>query len=122
MTFVEAATAPLAKLHVLAGRSSRKEFWSFLLVLWLVALVVALATRQLAPDLLAGLALPVLLAEYLLLWGVAVRRMHDTGKSGYLLLVAFVPLVGLLTVAVLLAMAGDPGANRYGPSPYEAGG
>ena len=120
MTFIEAATAPLGKLRVLDGRASRKEFWSFLLVLLLAVAVLVLAVQQLAPDLLVGLTLAVVLAEYLLLWAVAVRRMHDTNQSGYMLLVAFVPLVGLITVAVLLAMAGDPGSNRYGPSPHFA--
>ena len=122
MTFAEAARAPLGKLLVHSGRATRKEFWSFAVALLIVILAIALATRVVAPDLLVPLAVPLVLAEYLAMWAVAVRRLHDASMSGFMLLVAFVPLVGLVTVAILLAKAGDPGANAYGPSPGSAAG
>lgn len=48
---------------------------------------------------------------------VAVRRLHDTGRSGWWLLLSFLPIVGPLYLLFLYCIDGDMGANRYGPSP-----
>jgi uncharacterized membrane protein YhaH (DUF805 family) len=117
MTYLEAAQQPLGSLLVFAGRSSRKEFWSFLLAMLVVAQIVALTLRSAAPDLLIALGFPLLILEYLLIWAVAVRRLHDTGRSGWMLLVSMIPLIGLLVLVVWFATASDAGSNRYGPSP-----
>jgi uncharacterized membrane protein YhaH (DUF805 family) len=117
MAFIEAAQKPLGKLFVFEGRSSRREFWSFLLALWIVAVVVAFTLRAVAPDLLIAVSFPVLLVEYLLSLAVAVRHLHDTARSGWMLLVSMIPLIGLLILLVWFATASDPGANRYGPNP-----
>jgi uncharacterized membrane protein YhaH (DUF805 family) len=114
VTFIEAARAPLGKLTVFSGRASRKEFWSYALALLLVVFAIAQVIRSLAPDLLLVLLLPMILVEYLAIWAVAVRRLHDSNKSGWILLIAFVP-VGLIVVLLLLALPGDPQANRYDP-------
>jgi len=117
VTFLEAARLATQKLVVFSGRSTRREFWSFALVLEIVVVVFAIALRSAAPDLLVVLAFPVLLVEYLAIWAVAVRRLHDTNRSGSMLLIALIPFLGLLILLVWLATAGDPGANRYGPNP-----
>ncbi len=117
MTFLEAAQKPLGELFVFSGRSSRKEFWSFILALWVVAFVIAFTLRSTAPDLLIALVFPVTMVELLLIWAVAVRRLHDTGRSGRMLLVSLIPLIGLLVLVVWFASASDPRANRYGPRP-----
>ena len=117
MTFLDAAQTPLGKLFVFAGRSSRKEFWSYLFALWVVAVIVAFTLRVAAPDLLIAVSLPVVIVEYLLISAVAVRRLHDTGRSGWMLLVSLIPLIGLLILLVWFATASDQRANRYGPSP-----
>lgn len=117
MTFIEAAQLPLRKLLVFTGRSSRQEFWSLLLVLWIVVAVLAVALRVAAPDLLIVLSFPVVIIEYLLIWAVAVRRLHDTDRSGYMLLIALIPLLGLLILLYWFASPSDPATNRYGPNP-----
>jgi len=48
---------------------------------------------------------------------VAVRRLHDTGKSGWFYLVALIPLIGGIWLIVLFATEGDVGPNAYGPDP-----
>jgi uncharacterized membrane protein YhaH (DUF805 family) len=48
---------------------------------------------------------------------VAVRRLHDTGRSGLWLLVLFVPILGALILVVFLLLNGESGTNRYGPNP-----
>ena len=47
----------------------------------------------------------------------AVRRLHDTGKSGAAIFIAFVPFVGSIILIVWLATAGNPGPNLYGEQP-----
>jgi len=52
---------------------------------------------------------------------VSVRRLHDTGRSGFWLLLAFVPLIGGLVLLVFEALDSQPGDNQYGPNPKTAG-
>ena len=48
---------------------------------------------------------------------VAVRRLHDTGRSGWWLLIGLVPLIGAIVLIVFMATDGEPGDNAYGPNP-----
>jgi uncharacterized membrane protein YhaH (DUF805 family) len=48
---------------------------------------------------------------------VAVRRLHDIGKSGWMILVALIPLIGGIWLLILLVKEGDSGSNEYGPDP-----
>jgi uncharacterized membrane protein YhaH (DUF805 family) len=111
VSFIEAARAPLGKLTVFSGGSSRQEFWSFTLALGIVVLAIAAAIRQLSPELSVVLALPIALVWYLAMWAVAVRRLHDRNMSGFMLLIAFIPVVGVIALLVFLAMPGDPQTN-----------
>jgi uncharacterized membrane protein YhaH (DUF805 family) len=81
------------------GVTGRKAYWMFVLINFLIslALAIVLAIVHLGP--LGGLySLAVLLPGL----GIGVRRMHDTGKSGWWLLVAFIPLVGWIWAIYLL--------------------
>jgi uncharacterized membrane protein YhaH (DUF805 family) len=57
------------------------------------------------------------LAVFLPGLGVDIRRLHDTDRSGWWVLLGLIPLAGGLALLVLFALAGTPGPNRYGPSP-----
>ena len=52
--------------------------------------------------------------------GVSIRRLHDTNRSGWWLLIAFFPLVGAIVLIVFYAQAGDVGDNRFGADPQAA--
>ena len=52
---------------------------------------------------------------------VAVRRLHDTDRSGFWLLIIFFPLIGSLVLLVFFIMSGTRGPNRFGPDPVEVG-
>jgi uncharacterized membrane protein YhaH (DUF805 family) len=54
--------------------------------------------------------------------GVSIRRLHDTGRSGWWLLIGLVPFVGGITLLVFTCLDSAPGANAYGPNPKEVGG
>ena len=97
-----------------SGRARRKEYWMFALVNLAIGIVLQLlgaAIHSQIPYYLYALAviIPAL--------AVGVRRLHDTGRSGWWLLIALVPLVGAIILIVYLATGGNPGPNAYGPDP-----
>ena len=60
-----------------------------------------------------------LLAIILPSLAVAVRRLHDIGKSGWMILISLIPLIGGIWLLVLLVTDSNPGNNQYGPNPKE---
>ncbi|NDD30514.1 MAG: DUF805 domain-containing protein [Proteobacteria bacterium] len=111
----------LANATNFGGRSRRREYWMFVLfqalVMFAVSAVCAFAASATHINALAGL--PGLLALLLILPGfaVAIRRLHDVGKSGWYLLVNLVPLIGSLWFLLLMVRDSEPGVNQYGPNP-----
>lgn len=112
------------------GRSRRTEYWMFILLNVLAIFVFAFAGGiGLATSREFGVLFFVLLGVYVLAaiipsLSVAVRRFHDTGKSGWLLLLLMVlgciPLLGLIAAViqiVFLCTDSDPGPNQYGLNP-----
>ncbi|WP_353777652.1 DUF805 domain-containing protein [Winogradskyella sp. 3972H.M.0a.05] len=105
------------------GRARRKEYWMFVLFNMMFAFAAVLL------DNLFGIAIegvgygPLygLYALAVLIPGLAVgvRRLHDTGKSGWMILIAFIPLIGGIWLLVLMATEGDSGSNAYGPDPKD---
>jgi len=49
--------------------------------------------------------------------GVTVRRLHDTGRSGWWILIALVPIIGAIALLIFFVQDSDPGTNRFGPPP-----
>jgi uncharacterized membrane protein YhaH (DUF805 family) len=98
------------------GRSGRAEFWWFALANFIVG-----ALLQILAAAASGLIfLYFIYSLALLIPGLAVgiRRLHDTGKSGWFLLIALIPFVGFIILIVFLATDGDAAANEYGnPDP-----
>jgi uncharacterized membrane protein YhaH (DUF805 family) len=95
------------------GRARRSEYWYFVLFNTLVAIVAAII------DSVIGFPIVYLvyaLASIIPSIAVAVRRMHDTNKSGWYLLLSLIPLVGLIVI-YFLVMDSDEGENKYGPNP-----
>jgi uncharacterized membrane protein YhaH (DUF805 family) len=112
------------------ARSRRKEFWIFELfnILIILALFVA---RFISPwntghNEYGEAALFIPLALYILAiiipgLAVTVRRLHDTGKSGWMILLCLIPIVGGIIVLVFTVLDSDPGPNQYGPNPKLGG-
>jgi uncharacterized membrane protein YhaH (DUF805 family) len=99
------------------GRSRRSEYWHFLLVNLIVALVLGFADFVVRKIVGFGL-LGTIYALAVLVPGIAVsiRRLHDTDRSGWWLLLAFVPIIGLVLIW-FMAEEGSAGTNRYGQNP-----
>ena len=108
---------------VFEGRASRSEYWYFVLFNLIVTIVLmvienALGLLFLATD--SGLGLLTLIYALAVLvpsLAVAMRRLHDTNRSGWWLLLTFVPLLGSLVLMVFLILKGTEGDNQYGASP-----
>jgi uncharacterized membrane protein YhaH (DUF805 family) len=106
-----------------SGRSRRKEYWIFMLSHAVVFLVLESAVLALSKA-----HVPALTTSFFFLCfvyaptatvpglAVSVRRLHDIGKSGWWMLLSFVPVLGLLLI-VFFAFDSEPGGNLYGPNP-----
>ena len=109
-----------------SGRAQRKEYWFYILFYILFGVVVALAQGALGlqdPETGSGpLSLIYALAFLLPTIAVSVRRLHDTGRTGWWLLLALIPIVGAIVLIVFYVLDGQPGDNRYGPDPKAAPG
>jgi uncharacterized membrane protein YhaH (DUF805 family) len=116
MSFSEAVQTCLSKYAICEGRAGRAEFWWFNLLGGLITLG-GVITKVFSPT--AGnvifwvCAIPLLLPSI----AVGIRRLHDTGRSGWHFLWTLVPLVGGLVMLVYLTQPSDPRSNRYGPKP-----
>ncbi|GAB5534948.1 MAG: DUF805 domain-containing protein [Rubricoccaceae bacterium] len=106
------------------GRASRKEYWMFVAVYLaiyigasIVGAILGVASDTLA--LLVSLGVGLFgLAVILPSIGIAVRRLHDTGRSGWFILLGMIPLLGLI-VLYFMILEGDSGPNEYGPDPLD---
>jgi uncharacterized membrane protein YhaH (DUF805 family) len=96
------------------GRARRTEYWMFVLVSLIIAIVIGIVGSIIHLRVLGTLyGLAVLLPTL----AVGARRLHDTGRSGWWLLIYLLPLIGWIWLIVLLAMGGDQGSNQYGADP-----
>ena len=114
----------LRKYAVFEGRARRREYWFFVLFYILISVVLAVVDRMLGTyDETYGMgALGALFCLGLLIPSIAVgaRRLHDTGRSGWWLLVGFIPVIGVIVLIVFFVLDSQPGTNAYGPNPKEA--
>ena len=114
MGFDEAVLRSLAKYAVFSGRARPSEFWWFMLLfasvlgLTVLASAVSAGLTVLLLAAAAALALPAL--------AVTVRRLHDIGAEGWMLLF-LIPVAGQILMLAWLARPSVPRLNRYGPEP-----
>ncbi|MGW6564694.1 DUF805 domain-containing protein [Streptomyces sp. NPDC054975] len=105
----------LKKYAVFTGRARRQEYWMFALFNLIAAIVIAVVDMAIGTYPL--LYVVYVLAVFLPGLGVTVRRLHDTGRSGWWFLISLIPLVGFIILIVFLATEGDQQANAHGPNP-----
>jgi uncharacterized membrane protein YhaH (DUF805 family) len=98
-----------------SGRARRTEYWMFFLFNLIITIVLDVIGRVIELGTLLGgiYGLAVLIPGL----AVGVRRLHDTGRSGWWLLIGLVPVVGTIVLIVFLATEGEPGNNAHGPNP-----
>lgn len=111
----------LKKYATFEGRARRTEYWFFVLfnvlaiiVLEILDVVLGTFSKETGFGLLSGLyAIAVLLPSL----AVIVRRLHDTDRSGWWILINFIPVIGAFVLLIFTLLDGTPGSNRFGPSP-----
>ena len=105
------------------GRARRKEYWFFILFYLIFSIVLMFvdgATGSLNANTGIGLFSGIFtLAMFIPSLAVAIRRLHDTDRTGWWILINFLPLIGSLIFLVFMVLDGTPGDNRYGPSPKQ---
>ncbi len=125
MTFGESINTCLKQKYAdFDGRASRSEYWWFALFQFLIYLALTLVTGGVinyetgeVNGFGAIVFLLVVLALIVPAIAAAVRRLHDTDKSGWWYLISFIPYVGGIILLVLLALQGTSGENRFGEEP-----
>lgn len=104
-----------------SGRARRSEYWYFVLFNMIFAILAMVLDNALGlnidPAPYGWLYLLYGLAVFLPGIAVAVRRLHDVNKSGWYLLIAFIPLIGGIWLIVLFCTEGTTGRNSYGEDP-----
>ena len=97
-----------------SGRARRKEYWMFTLFSFIITAIIGAIDNTLGTGFFSGLYALVMFIPHL---AVSVRRLHDIGKSGWMLLVLFIPIVGIIWLLILHINEGDIGTNLYGEDP-----
>ncbi|MBL6955981.1 MAG: DUF805 domain-containing protein [Chlorobium phaeobacteroides] len=113
----------LKKYAVFSGRARRKEYWYFYLFNTIIEVALMLVDYMVGWYSIEG-GIGVLSAIYVLgimIPGIAVsiRRLHDTGRSGWWLLIGLIPFIGAIVLLVFMVQDSKPGENEYGPNPKE---
>src|SRR3954451_10674343 len=119
MGLPDAVRAVLTQYAGFSGRARRSEYWWFALASFLASFAASIIDAVIGSDLGGGTGVVNLLLSLALLipsLAVGVRRLHDTGKSGWWLLLVLVPIVGIIVLIVFWATDGEPGVNEYGAS------
>ena len=111
----------LKKYAVFEGRAGRKEYWFFILFNILISMALGYVDwliGNINPEtglgVLSGIyALGVMIPGM----AVSVRRLHDTDRSGWWLLITFVPVIGAIVFLYFMVLDSNPETNEYGTSP-----
>ncbi|MDH6118418.1 DUF805 domain-containing protein [Kitasatospora sp. GAS204B] len=98
-----------------SGRARRQEYWMFVLINVVISIILEIVDAAAGTNgVISGLyTLAVLLPTLAVLF----RRLHDTGRAGWWVLIGVIPLIGAIVLIVFTAGAGQPEANQYGPNP-----
>lgn len=113
MGFTESVRTCLTKYASFSGRASRPEFWWYSLFFALCQLVIYLViiiTNSAIPEIFfLALILPSL--------AVQVRRLHDSGRSGWWILIGLIPYLGAIILLIFACQSSVPVTTQYGPPP-----
>ena len=111
MTFTESVSTCLKKYFVFEGRASRSEYWWFQLIVSPSYYISTLMQNELGYFFL-GITLFTLIPAI----SAGVRRLHDINRSGFFLLLSFIPFIGGLILLFFFIAEGTKGKNKFGPN------
>ena len=114
---------PFKKYAVWTGRATRSEYWYFSLFTFLITIGLAVIDTVLGTvDETTGQGvLGILWSLFIFLptLAVFVRRLHDTGRSGWWFWIALIPLIGVIVLLVFMCIDSQSEANQYGDNPKQ---
>jgi len=114
MTFSDSVSTCLKKYFVFQGRASRSEYWWFQLIVSPSYFVSTILENEIGYFFL-GITLFTLIPAI----SAGVRRLHDTNRSGFFLLISFIPFIGGVVLLFFLIPEGTKGKNNFGPDPLK---
>ena len=114
MTFDESVSTCLKKYFVFEGRASRSEYWWFQLIVTPSYFISTVLENEISYIFL-GITIFTLIPAI----SAGVRRLHDTNRSGFFLLISLIPFIGGLVLLFFLIPEGTKGKNRFGPDPLK---
>jgi len=108
----------LKNYAVFEGRARRKEYWMFFLFNIIFAFVIAFVEGMVGSP---GIVYMIyVLGVFIPGLAVGARRLHDTGRSGWWLLLYLLPIIGPIVLLVFFVLDSQPGDNEYGANPKGA--
>jgi uncharacterized membrane protein YhaH (DUF805 family) len=121
---MEWALLPLRKYSVTSGRSRRKEYWFFTLLMIAVSIIAdvidtVLGLKYIFSGYFGPVGFLAALAFVIPSFTVGIRRLHDIDRTGWWILLSFVPFIGWLVLLYLFVLDGTRGPNRYGEDPKQ---
>jgi len=121
LNFFQAVGTCLRKYFVIKGRASRSEYWFLQLLLTPIYLFLVISENSYSDNVIilaaaAGIVVLLLIIPSLT---VSIRRFHDINKSGWFVLLNFIPFVGWIIILAMLAGKGTEGKNRFGEYPLK---
>ena len=119
MSFTESVRSGFDNYVNFDGRASRPMYWW-----WVLFAILASIVGNILDAIIGAQIFSILIGLALFLPGlaVAVRRLHDTDRSGWWILIGLIPIIGFIVLIVFLVQKSDPADNQYGPPPADQGG
>jgi len=112
--------AVIRKYADFSGRARRKEYWMFALINFLISIVISIVGAIIGDSNgLISVSLSGIYALFIFIpsLAVTVRRLHDTNKSGWWILISLIPFLGAIILLIFMIMDSDANDNAYGPNP-----
>lgn len=116
MGFVDSIKSGFAHYVKFNGRARRSQYWWWTLFVFIVAIIAQVLDNVIGTN--GVVSLIIGLGLFLPGLSVAIRRLHDTDKTGWWILIALVPLVGIIVLLIFFLTPSTPGANRFGEQSY----
>ena len=111
----------LKKYATFNGRARRKEYWYFALFNFIISIVLMVIdgvtgtlNAEVGIGMLGGIYTLAILIPSI---AVSIRRLHDTDRSGWWLLIVLIPFIGAIVLLVFTVLDSTPGENQFGPNP-----
>jgi uncharacterized membrane protein YhaH (DUF805 family) len=114
--FPQAISSGFSKYVDFSGRARRTEYW-----FWALFLVVGLVAASILDGIIGVAAFNLLftLGTFLPSLAMSVRRLHDIDRSGWWLLITFIPIIGVIILFIWALMESTAGENKYGAEPLD---